>query len=241
LIAILLVWMPAPVAAQCAKWDASGTWEIKQQGLKYGILVTLQQNGRALNGYAHISTNKHYGPVNADGVIDGDDLTLQIFWQDGSVGVYNAKFLPSGRLDGTGYEKKTPNITHMWHSQNPLKCGAAQQVSTAKSPQPPPKPIKRSGRAQKTAPPAMKVPGIITSQVVYPYPNTNMGFVVLTWDAGPDHPYAEVWYKVNNSDDIFLVELGKGSRQVPAERGRLYTYILTDAGKTLATVSFVAP
>jgi hypothetical protein len=87
----------------------------------------------------------------------------------------------------------------------------------------------------------MNVPGIIASQVIYPDASNRLGFVVLTWDAGHDHPYAEVWYKVNNSDDIFLVELGKGSRQVPAERGRLYTYILTDAGKTLATVSFVAP
>jgi hypothetical protein len=168
LIAIVLAWMPAPVAAQCAQWDASGVWEIKQQGLKYGIIVTLQQNGRVLTGSANISTNLHYGPVNADGAIDGNSLSLQIFWQDGSVGVYNGKFLPSGRLDGTGYEKNTPNITHMWHSQNPLKCGAAQQVSTAKSP--PPKPIKRS-KARNTEPasvPAMNVPGIIASQVIYP-------------------------------------------------------------------------
>jgi hypothetical protein len=242
MIAAVLALMPTPILAQCAHWDASGVWEIKQRGLNYGIIVTLQQNGRALNGSANISTNLRYGPVNADGTIDGDRLSLQIFWQDGSVGVYNAKFLPSGRLDGTAYEKNTPNITQMWHSQNPLKC-APPPVSTAKlDAVPPPKPIKSSGKARKTevAPSPMKVPGIVASQVVFPTPYAFAGFVILTWDGGPEHPYAEVWFKVNNSNEIFLVEQGKGSRQINVEKGKYYTYILTDAGKTLGTASFAA-
>ena len=84
----------------------------------------------------------------------------------------------------------------------------------------------------------MKVPGIVASQVIYQFPGAPAGSVVLTWDGGPDHPYAEVWFKVNNSDAAFLVEQGKGGRQVTVERGKSYTYILTDAGKTLATVGF---
>lgn len=241
LFAAVVALMPISATAQCTNWDASGVWEIKQRGLDYGILVTLQQNGRVLIGSANISTNLNYGPVNADGTIDGDSLYLQIFWQDRTVGVYNGKFLPSGRLEGTGYEKMTPNITHMWHSQNPLKCAPPPVV---KQPPPPkPKPIKSSGKAKTApAPPPspMKVPGIVASQAFFPVSSIPTGTVVLTWDGGPDHPYAEVWVKVNNGDDTFVVEQGKGVRQVTVERGRFYTYILTDAGKTLSTVSFIA-
>ena len=87
----------------------------------------------------------------------------------------------------------------------------------------------------------MKVPGIVASQVVFPIPFQATGFVVLTWDGGPDHPYAEVWVRVNDGDETFVVEQGKGGRQVQVERGRRYLYILTDAGNTLSTVSFYVP
>ena len=87
----------------------------------------------------------------------------------------------------------------------------------------------------------MKVPGIVATQVLFPAPTSPTGLVVLTWDAGPDHPYAEVWFKVNGGDEVFVVERGKGSLQVPVERGRQYVYILTDAGTTLATVTFIVP
>ena len=80
----------------------------------------------------------------------------------------------------------------------------------------------------------MEPPYIITSQVVFPGPGYPTGFVVLTWDGGPDHPYADVWVKVNGGKESFVVEQGKA----PAERGKIYVYILTDAGKTLSTVSF---
>ena len=85
----------------------------------------------------------------------------------------------------------------------------------------------------------MKVPGIVASQVVFPYVGAPSGFAVLTWDGGPDHPYAEVWVKVNGGDETKIVEQGKGGRQVIGELGKTYLYILTDDGKTLATVGVV--
>ena len=91
-----------------------------------------------------------------------------------------------------------------------------------------------------TSNPIVTTPGIVASQAIFPNPYVHTGFVILAWDAGPDHPYAEVWFKINNGDEVSLVEQGKGSRQIPVERGKLYQYILTDAGKTLATVSFLA-
>jgi hypothetical protein len=238
--------MPASAGAQCPQWNVAGVWEIEQRGLTYNIVLTLQQNGNILNGTAGISINKGYPPVKVKGTIEGDSVHLQIHWVDGTVGVYNAKFLSSGRLDGTGYEIKTPNITHIWQSRKQFKCPPPPSfnvpLNTYKGkPKPPPKSTGKAKPApsDQSAPPAspVKVPGIAASKVYFTIPQHPIGFVILTWDAGPDHPYAEVWYKVNNGDDIFLVEQGKGSRQMSVERGKYYTYILTDAGKTLATVS----
>ncbi|MBK7392868.1 MAG: hypothetical protein IPI64_06135 [Chloracidobacterium sp.] len=244
LLAVIVVLLPISAGAQCKNWYVGGVWEIKQSGLKYGIIVDLKQNDRVLIGTANISTNLNYGPVKAKGTIDGDNLSLQIFWQDGTVGVYNAKFLSSGRLDGNGYEKKTPNITHIWQSKKQFKCPPPPSfnvpLNTYKG-KPKPKPVSSptKPKTEEPPPPPMKVPGIIATQAIFSHPSAYTGFVVLTWDAGPDHPYAEVWYKVNNGEETFLVEKGKGSRQVPVERYKYYTYILTDAGKTLATINVV--
>jgi hypothetical protein len=59
----------------------------------------------------------------------------------------------------------------------------------------------------------------------------------LTWDGGPEHPYAEVWVGVDGEDPTFLVEQGKGSRKVTVEPGKTYLYILTDSGQQLSTVT----
>ena len=63
------------------------------------------------------------------------------------------------------------------------------------------------------------------------------GTTTLTWDAGPNHPYAEVWVTVDGGDERKIVEQGKGSRQVQVRAGKTYLYILTDSGKQLATTT----
>ena len=63
------------------------------------------------------------------------------------------------------------------------------------------------------------------------------GTTMLTWDGGNDHPYAEVWVKVDRADETFIVEQGQGTRQATIERGKTYLFILTDAGQRLATVT----
>ncbi len=84
----------------------------------------------------------------------------------------------------------------------------------------------------ETAPaPTRKVPWIVAK------PGQTPGTKTLTWDGGPDHPYAEVWVKVDDQDEKFVVEKGKGTREVTVEPGNTYLYILTDSGKQLATVS----
>jgi hypothetical protein len=62
----------------------------------------------------------------------------------------------------------------------------------------------------------------------------------LEWDGGGDHPYAEVWQQVDNTDETFVVESGKGTRQMTVEVGKTYIFKLSDAGEVLASVTVTA-
>jgi hypothetical protein len=248
--------LPTPAQAQCTNWDASGPLTIIQRGTTDNVELTLAQNGRVITGTAgyHAKNDTHAGfgrrqvMGTVDGTIDGDSFSVQIFWPDNLTGVYNGKILPSGRLDGETYDKNNAKIRQTWRSEGVLKC----------TPPPvKPKPIRSSGKARITpttpprsaqapvrtsevAPsPPLKPPFIVAGNVVFPAPYVPTGLVVLQWDGGPDHPYAEVWVKVNDGDQTFVVERGKGGLQVPVQRGMRYLYILTDAGQTLSTVRIV--
>src|SRR5687768_4995867 len=56
------------------------------------------------------------------------------------------------------------------------------------------------------------------------------GKTTLTYDAGKDHPYVEVWVSVNGADlkKVFEDEGdGKGTHTVTVEAGNKYVYVLT--------------
>lgn len=260
LVAVVLALLPISAGAQCSKWNVSGKWSFWQQGQKRPIHINLEQKDKALSGNAsHIipGSGNLFGSFGEDltgvvkGLTEGDSIHIEISWGNGQTGVYTAKFLPSGKLVGEGWEKKSPNVRVTWQSEGVFKCAPrppgrqgpfpAWDKNPPKTP-PPSKPPTSQPTKPAPPPPLMKVPGIITSQVIYPYPNVPTGFIILTWDAGPDHPYAEVWFKIGGptAPATFLVEQGKGSRQIPVERYKYYSYTLTDAGKTLAEVTFVA-
>jgi hypothetical protein len=235
LLGAVLALQPISADAQCSTgWDASGEHVVRQRGT-YPFHVTLQQKGRVITGTASATVERGDGGVKTitgpvDGTIDGNSFRVQIFWNNQQTGVYNATVLPSGRLDGEAYEKKSPNVRPTWNTDGVLKCTPAAPVA--------PKVIRSSGKAK---PPAAqpKPPFVLASQAIFPTPYVPTGFVILTWDGGPDHPNAELWFKAGNGQAPFL-KLAKGGHQLPVERGRLYEYVLMDAGKTLSTVRFVA-
>jgi hypothetical protein len=249
----VLALLPISAHAQCKNWDASGDLAIIQRGQANPIYLTLEQKGRVITGGAHLdipgSNGNFGGEITAavDGTIDGDSFSVQLFWNNHQTGIYIAKVLPSGRLDGEGYEKRSPNIRVPWHSLGVLKCAPPAAPKPIKSsgkmpPKTPPSSNQPTSQPTKTAPsPPLKAPFIVAGQVAFPAPGYPTGSVVLTWDGGPDHPYAEVWVKIDSGDETFVVEQGKGARQVTVERGRQYLYILTVAGQTLATVTFIVP
>ena len=91
-----------------------------------------------------------------------------------------------------------------------------------------------SGQAQRKLPPA---PFIVADNnpVVLPAGRTS-GTVTLEWDGGKDHRYAEVWVRVDENDETFIVEQGRGIRNVKVEFGKSYEFKLSDSNVLLASV-----
>ena len=92
-----------------------------------------------------------------------------------------------------------------------------------------------SARAQQKLPPP---PFIIADNnpVVIPAGATS-GNVTLEWNGGKDHPYAEVWVRVDENDETFIVEQGRGTRNVKVEFGKSYEFKLSDSNVLLASVT----
>ena len=68
-------------------------------------------------------------------------------------------------------------------------------------------------------------------------PDQTSGTVTLVWDGGKNHPYAEVWVRVDQNDETFIVEQGKGTRNAKVEFGKHYVFKLSDSNVLLASVS----
>lgn len=75
----------------------------------------------------------------------------------------------------------------------------------------------------------------VTNPVVIP-PGQTSGNVTLVWNGGKDHPYAEVWVRVDRNDETFIVEQGTGTRNATVELGKNYVFKLSDANVLLASV-----
>lgn len=67
-------------------------------------------------------------------------------------------------------------------------------------------------------------------------PGQTSGTVTLVWDGGKNHPYAEVWVRVDQNDETFIVEQGKGTRNATVQLGRSYEFKLSDSNVLLASV-----
>ena len=241
---VAMALLPISAHAQCARtWDASGEWEIRQgRGGSTVIRLNIKQSGSALSGKASrdggIGTKAVTGDVLGDA--DGDSFVISIDWlTGGELVIYRAKVSASGKLEGETYvgpNKRNPNS---WYSDQPLTCGWSPGKSRGN--------LTGKLSANDTAKPGqatgslLKGPSIVASQAVFLTPYTSTGFVVLTWDAGPAHPDADVWVKYNGSRDrVLVMKQPKAGMQVVVQRGQMYTYVLMDGRNVLATATFVA-
>ncbi len=263
LLLAILALLPS-AQAQCSQWNVSGQWMMEQSdGLT--VYVTLRQSGKTVTGTATYSTTKDpegllapfkgkdfvSGNGLVSGNIAGDDFFAEIRWSSTSIGVYRGKVGSQGRIEGSVYDKGASSRKMTWVSPNLMKCPENISASTSrilsgnllqtapKTAEPAPaatnskRVISHKGKGPADAGAPVGAPKIGTFNQANQAPNTR----TLGWDAGPEHPYAEVWVSVDGGDETKVVEQGKGTRQVSVEPGKTYRYILTDSGRELATVT----
>ncbi len=242
---------PLPAQAQCAQWDVSGKWEL-EQGNGLTIEMDLRQSDTALSGRAEVVKTgpiafgrKSSGPRSGivGGSINGNDFLVYVGWDTGSTGVYQGSINSAGRIAGSTHEKAKPRNSAPWFSSGMMKC---KPVPPPAKPPPAvpttPKPVKTLGKNKVPQPQPAEAKPLVppyiaaTPPVVKLQPLEQVAKTTLVWDAGPDHPYAEIWLSVDGADETFVMEKGKGSLEVTLQPGLLYIYVLTDSGKRLATV-----
>ena len=266
-LALTVAFAPAAAKAQCRQWDASGSWTIIQAGgieiavsLRQNGKVITGTAERTLSGKGSSSVMGSFGTEGVDkgsidGTVDGDNCNFQLYWLHGVVGVYSAKIGPQGRLEGRAYDKNKPSNNATWFSSRVMRCNEAKPGSSGVNsgyqlpppPAPTPRPGKPVGKTGKMTLPAAppnttgapaQAPKITArpSLVIIPAGETQ-GTTTVTWDGGPDHPYAELWVKEGDADERFVAEQGKGSRTMTVKPGTSYLFILTDNGKRLDTAN----
>jgi hypothetical protein len=124
-----------PVEAQCQYWDVSGKWQFKQGSRQAALDVTLdlRQKGRTvITGTAsHQPAGTTGVSGNVDGTVEGDSFAVHIYWANNTVGVYDGTIRPSGKIEGTGYEQRSPSIKVNWHSTGVMKCAEAAAAPAA--------------------------------------------------------------------------------------------------------------
>jgi hypothetical protein len=254
----VLALSPNSANAQCSQWNVSGDWVIVQRERYVTFSITQKGNivtGKALS-YLQIRKNsdpKYHGDV--DGTVKGDDFVVHVYWDNNVIGVYTGKISLTGKLEGKTYDQANPSSKIPWYSDKSFVCPAPPPIPKVfkttghpkvDPPPPPAKTVKTTGRPaaapvandNAAAPAPMKVPGIIASLNNATIPaGKSSGKTTITWNGGRAHPYAEVWVKVDDQDETKVIEAGKGSLEATIVPGKTYVYILTDAGKTLDTVT----
>ncbi|MFT3742746.1 MAG: hypothetical protein QM785_00500 [Pyrinomonadaceae bacterium] len=227
--AIALLLSSLTIHAECTNWDISGNW-FARQASGYRFEMRLKQEGAKITGDIVPYSGGGRGVIES-GSLEGSNLGLIVVWssEDAATRSHNEAYLgtinASGIIEGNGIVFGSRSGKMRWSSDTKMKCLSnftpVQKLG-----------VKRTDPAQTPAPANENTQPWIRAT---PIPIGNKA--VLTWDAGKDHPYAEVWVKVNGAAETFVVEQGKGGREVALPRGMTFTYILTDSGKTLATTT----
>lgn len=223
LTGLVLAVLAVAASAQCTQWDGSGEWNMEvTSGPRKGYVarVSFRQAGKNISGTV-VGSGLGEAKV-SNGSFDGDKFGVYLLWdgkdaQGSNVEIFAGMIGTNGLIKGTATLFGDRSGKAEWSSSRAMKCSGRS--------------IRGTGRAPTAGSPS--VPHVIA----FNKPGQPAGTRTLSWDAGPGHPYAELWVKVGNEDEIFVVEQGKGTRQVTVEPGKEYLYILTDAGKRLATAA----
>jgi hypothetical protein len=224
--------LPASLEAVCPHWDVSGKWNIQQENPTVHVELDLTQSGTEVIGAA-----KYNGaPGKVKGTVVGDDFNVEIE-------LANAKHLFSGsigpaRIAGVSSLPVAGKPT-VWYSTTPMKCverapgtdSAGQKTAGSTS--------SSDAGAQK---PSSAAAGKIWANPQMPLLSLGQteGKTTLTWDAGQNHPNAEVWLKIDDENEKLVVKQAKGSREERLKPNKVYYYILKNAGQQLDSLTVIA-
>lgn len=139
----------AAAQADCLKWDINGRWHFVQSNDTIARF-DLQRDGSRVTGSAYFEDEQNgltLGTAGSiDGTVEGDRLDLVVYWEGGSIGVYQARITSSGALEGSTYDRSAPATTATWRSDRNARCISEPQ------PLPPSKPAMALGRVRAPSP-----------------------------------------------------------------------------------------
>lgn len=127
LLAILLASIvPGLAGATCQRWDVNGAWTFVQSNDTTPTLE-LQQAGDRVQGSATYRETRKNGwfwdyKGSIDGTVNGDRMQLTVYWDQGAIGIYNAKINPDGSLEGGTYDKRDPDNYATWNADRKARC-----------------------------------------------------------------------------------------------------------------------
>ena len=220
----ICVLLPSLAKAQCRSWDVNGSWFVTGAGDFYNFQLT--QKGYSISGLA----TKGTAQTKVTGNVMGGGFYLHL----ASGFELRGDIEDDGRIRGVVHDLNNPNKKLQFASSRPMKC--ADRIVTPPPAASPKRVISHKGKSRTDASAPAGVPNI----VAFNKPGQAPGTLTVTWDAGPEHPYAEVWVSVDGGEETKVVEQGKGTRQISVESGKTYRYILTDSGQQLATTTVKA-
>jgi hypothetical protein len=132
--AIAFVLLPAAVWADCAQWDATGGWTLKQNN-NIAVSMDLRQTKEVISGAASfVAIEKHSGfQFNGEetrvgsvrGTMKGNQFAIEISYRVGETGVYRGVVNSKGIIEGGVYSKEDPkngSKQHAWTSSRAMQC-----------------------------------------------------------------------------------------------------------------------
>jgi hypothetical protein len=122
---------PSSSDAQCGQtWDVTGSWGLKQSNqaapnslvLKGGWTLEGGVVKPRIRGRASYPSGRGKVQGYVIAYVNGNNVRLEISWDNRLTGIYDAKIGDDGRIAGTGYERGSPSKKVSWSSDRPMVC-----------------------------------------------------------------------------------------------------------------------
>ena len=120
---------PASAGEVCSHWTLAKTM-ILQQSNGYNVKLEGHQQGDELHGKAITTqTGTVAGWGTYDGKTRGHEVEISVYWGPNSIGVYKGRINERGRIQGSTHDRRHPDQTATWYSDELAKCTRYEWVT----------------------------------------------------------------------------------------------------------------